>query len=464
MVVRSTSWLLRFGAAWVPALLGLTAFATAGCASVATDPTVDAGSDAGAQADAGRPRDRTDGGDAGDAAEQDGGDDAGAPDAGRPDPDWAPVIGLPSWCVVEWSRAPADIWTPRVEPCPEEAPCRRIDPVTTYDGLTFQAGTGGHDGERGYFVVGLDFVFDHLRPLALAADTSGKIYGAWRNARLSDPGSCGVNRTSYSEDGQFFAWEIVVKPEGGGGEHSFLYHAPTDELVGPHEPVAVLGPEDLPGISGVEELAISETTLVAVVSPASRLYAVSIPTGELHILTDFEASSGQPVSPRVQGDTVYWEEWFFSGAAIMRSVDYGPSEVFWFEEGIHNAAFDVRNGRMTWIRAWDRQPGGGFAHNELRTARVDVWPLSPRSLGAVGGLTNLERAGPNHYVFAWDSIEVVDLDTGVRREWNVPRGTRVRGEPMYVTETEVMMNMSLHDGDRGGAKIIRFSDLPLADD
>jgi len=236
------------------------------------------------------------------------------------------------------------------------------------------------------------------------------------------------------------------------------------QLRQPHEPLAVLGNEELPGRSFVQELATSDSTVAAYVAPAARLYRIDVETGEVVLLSDSPASRGIPQGPQVVGDDVYWEDWRSNQAVLLRSVDGGPAEVLVEEEGVHHAAMSVDGDQMTWVRAEGRRRDGSFEDAELFTASLGESPLVHRSLGKVGGLSNLYRAGAGQLVYIWDSIEVIDVRSGRRRRYELPEGATVRGSPMWVTEDALMVNVNLHDGDLGGAKIFDLAEFEPVDE
>jgi len=211
-------------------------------------------------------------------------------------------------------------------------------------------------------------------------------------------------------------------------------------------------------------LATSDTAVAAYVAPAARLYRIDVETGEVVLLSDSPASRGIPQGPQVVGDDVYWEDWRSNQAVLLRSVDGGPAEVLVEEEGVHHAAMSVDGDQMTWVRAEGRRRDGSFEDAELFTASLGESPLVHRSLGKVGGLSNLYRAGAGQLVYIWDSIEVIDVRSGRRRRYELPEGATVRGSPMWVTEDGLMVNVNLHDGDLGGAKIFDLAEFDLVDE
>lgn len=433
-------------------------FGASGCQS-----TGGRGSDAGDGIDGGDPaRDASApedaGEDGGSSMEDSGPNDRDAGDDGvGGDPGWVAFEGLPEGCAVEWAERPEEFWVPTLEPCPEDAPCQRIRVHGLgFAGITFRAGIGGVNDARGFFVGGVDFTFDTLRPKVVVADTARNVYAAFRNAAIGEPGVCGVGEVAFSANASHVAW--VVKAFGSDfPTRELIFHSAVSPHVRVGEPVARFASEQLPGSSSIQELAASDTVVVAYVAPAARLYRIEVATGDVVLLTDSPASQGIPQRPLVIGDDVYWQDWRSNQVVLLRSVDGGPAEVLVEEEGVHHAAMAVDGDQVTWVRAEGRQPGGGFDDAEIFTASLAEDPLVRRSLGKVPNLSNIYRAGAGQYAYVWDDLMVVDVASGDRRIFDIPEGRRVGGSPMYVARDQLMIRMSLHPGDLGGAKLFDLS-------
>lgn len=397
----------------------------------------------------------------------DGGDLAsdGGADAGRAEEPagWVPVEGLPSGCVVEWARHPEEVWTPTLEPCPEDEPCRRV--VVNglgFAGANFLPGVGAHDGEVGFCVGGVDFSLRELQTKTVLVSTAPATFAAWRNARLSDPGVCSVTEVAITEGGRSASW--VIQTFGGDfPSTAHVYHASLRDLTRPHAPVVSLDASHMPGTSNVNGLSASDTTIVVRVGAAGRLYRIDVGTRDMVLLTESPLAIGTPVRPQVIGDDVYWEDWRSGGAVVLRSVDGGPVETLLDDERVHHIGVAVDDDRITWQRAENRGPDGRWGQVELFTADLNDVPLAPRSLGTLDGYSNLYGAGGGQYVFVWDGIEVIEVATGRHRRYSIPPGSRVGGGPMYVTEDELMIRITLHENDGGSAKLIDLTRLPVVD-
>lgn len=392
-------------------------------------------------------------------------DDGGALDAGDDEEaaEWVALEGLPDGCVVEWARQPHEVWTPGLEPCPEDEPCDRV--VVNglgFAGVTFYEGVGAHDGEAGLFWTGVDFAIDELRPKVLVASTKGRTYGAWRNARLADPGICAVEQTAVSATGRTVAWTVLTA--GGPWARTLhVYHSDIDQLRRARDPIAVIDQDRVPGEWVTGALDASDAVVAVLIAPAARLYRVDVDTREVTLLTDGGDSMGLPIEPQVVGDDVYWVDWRGESAALLRSRAGALGEELLQDEGVFHLGAVVDGSRITWQRAVGPRLDGTFEEVELFTADLADDPLEPRSLGRIGGFSNLYGAGSGHYAFVWDGIEIVDVQTGVHRRFSLAPGPRVRGAPLYVTDTELMIQINLHDGDRGSAKRIDLARLPVVE-
>jgi len=175
-------------------------------------------------------------------------------------------------------------------------------------------------------------------------------------------------------------------------------------------------------------------------------------------VTDSPLALGIPQNPRVQGQTVYWEDWRSSEAVILRAPPDGAVELVHREERVHSSAIHVEGDRIVWARAADRRSDGGFDDVELFKADLRDRPLRPESLGAVPDLSAFSGGGDGQYVYVWNDIEIIDVDTGDRKFFSLAGGRRVN-VPMYVTDSELFIRIGLSEGDRVSAKLVDLTRL-----
>jgi len=405
------------------------------------DGGVDAGSDAGPDA-------RLDSG----PSPQDAGWDART-DAGPNAAGWEPLPGLPSGCVIERAERPEVLMRSAWEPCGVGCEALAQEPGWT---RAFYSESGGHDGERGYFVAVQSRDGASERVVVLGT-TDGSPVAAWRGPPSEAPGVCAIGPVAVGATHAAF----IVRLWGEWPAEDRIYHGPIAELGRVTEPLAVLDESWLPGGNATQNLAASATTVAAEVQPAGFV-AVAEEGALARLGGSAGGVVGSPQNVQIRERAVYWEDWADRIRTARGSVSEGAA--VWFEfSGADAAGTSIDS---EWV-AWQRGilgGGGTFADVEVWASPFaeDASDLTPTLITPLEGFHH-HAMGAGIYVVrpANDRLDLYYLSDGRKRVFHTPPATGVYNAPLYVTADELLVPARNADG-RTMLKV-QISSLPFED-
>jgi hypothetical protein len=368
------------------------------------------------------------------------------------DPQWERQPEAPQGCGVERARCPQHVFEPAWEPChePEGPPsCRRLVHPEGWD-CVFGLGRGTHDGERGWFSVGVERKGSPRR-LTLLVPTDGPAAGAWRDeAETPDP-----QRWACTADLRIFDDAAALWLTDRDHPGAALYRAAVPRIGRARAPLAMP--------RSPSAFAVSDAALLSF-----RPYVGFWRDGALRVLDDGEAPLGRPEGAVLLGDHAVWvrSAWEEGGDTRARSwlrharlggeaADYHVPPDGWMVR-------DLVAGPG--VLAWTRVRGGFEGDHD----RIELWTatpapsaeaLAPRFVAVLSELPGQAAVGGGYYAFAaGDELRVVELSTGRRGVFRSAYAAFDR--PLYASATEILA--AFHT--RGWTSVFRFDPRELFGD
>ncbi len=390
--------------------------------------------------------------------------EADVPTDGEPqNPEWVPLPGMPSRCQIERAEHPERLTTIEWTSCGEG--CEYLSPDPRYRRVVSVHGGSYVDG-IGFFTLILgdaDEPVNYAHRIVAIADTSGRIWAAWREPRDTADVACSVSRVAVGE-GRAFVYMTAWTPDE---RQERIYSALLPELSSVEEPIVVFEDEATIPLGAVLERPRASASLFASeIRPGGHVLLVR-PNGQFD-----KQLIGTAQYVQVVGDDVIFEAAREEDGELYRTMMHTrfgeePSVLLDAADG-HIAGATATADAITWQYATGNGRLGLVDSIELWTSpfatrREDLVPRRVRNLVPEAyDYYLVPFAGANHIITSRPT-RAVRLSDGAVRSW-LPAGDQgIAGNNGYLwfSENEVALSSVTTTSSPGTGTVVRLTTSTL---